>query len=468
MKHLSIFLLSLLVLASPASALPGFFVGSEETGVAVPSTKIIIASQQNHHVMTVMPFIASTEKELAFLMPLPLGTTRENFRTLDSSAFDALDKLSAPRLQEDIDRSPCTPVDMPLIPKTITSATYNTSVDASYDIRVLDRADGLDLLPWLEKNGYKLPPKAEQMIEPYTKKGMVFGLIKLRRSSDADGTLPPLQVSYDAPNMVLPIRLGLVNRPKPIEPPRAGKEAIVHLSEPDRANPQAVKQVDIYNDGAQALTVYVLTQRGMATSPLMRSVQLDNTHNEVFLPSLVKDNFTSIIEGIKNFRAKAENNAMIIEYAGNADVPDAVLQSVGVSWLNEAPAAAVAGQAADTANNDNLIGEMMLPKAAYPKSVRAMPAASGKAYLTRLYLRYTANALPQDLLLKESANQQSISTAYHTQLPWVPGSDPKDSCAAAALYQQSVLTREAHAGETLTRLTGWSAATIAEKFNKPK
>ncbi|MBY0429361.1 MAG: DUF2330 domain-containing protein [Alphaproteobacteria bacterium] len=469
-KLVAFFVLALL--ASPASALPGFFVGSDENGVTVPSTKIIIASHQNHQVLTVMPSLVSTEKELAFLMPLPLGTTRENIRTLSPAAFDALDKLSAPRLVEVTDPNPCTRTDGPVQPKTITSATYNTTLDASYDISILDRASGQDLLPWLEKNGYKLPPKAEQIIEPYTQRGTVFALIKLHRNSTGNGLLPPIQISYDAPKIILPLRLGLVNRPKMIEPPKAGKEAIVYNSEPDRTNPQPIKHVDIFNDGAQAVTLYVLTQYGIATSPLMRSVQLENTRNEVFLPTFAADHFTDIVEGIKNFRAKAESNAMILEYAGiagNADVPDALLQSIGVSWLNEAPAAPVAGQVTDTANNDNLLnnnllGGMLLPKAAYPKHLRAQASANGKAYLTRLYLRYMANALPQDLLLQESQSQQNIATAYHVQHPWVGGSEPKDSCQGAALYQQSVQTRETHALETLTRLTGLSASALAEKF----
>ncbi len=449
-------LLAFLFFAAPALALPGFIVSKDETPVVVPDTTIILSAHEGHQVMTIMPTIASSQQDLLLVIPVPSTLTRDHIRMLDARAFDALDALSAPRLEVETDANPCTGSVDSASRNIVSSAARYAVQDATMDSTVLSAQDAATLPAWLRKKGYILPPKAEQIFLPTLKTGWTVALITLHRSETKRGYLPPIQLSYDAPNIGLPLRLGLINAPKPVVAAPKAKEIHILNSAPDAREPD---RLDVLNDDGQSITLYVLTQRGTVSSPTMRSVPLVNTRNDVVLPLSAKDDFATIAHRIRDVRAKAENNAMIIDYAGRADVPDAVLQSVGVTWLNDAPAIL-----ANTPLNDNLIGGMLLPKAAYPKAVPLVPDNDVKTKLTRMTLRVSPSSLPHNIELQEDETMKRIVAIYHAQRPWTQDTDLKKTCDGAALYQRSVATREAHAMQTLGRLTGW----IADHLNSQK
>ena len=472
MKKL-LLLFGLVLLGSPALAMTGFFVGENETPIAVPATKIIIASHNGHHTLTIMPSVASTARDMAWLFPVPASVTAQHIREVSASLFDAIDTLSAPRLREETDPNPCTTNELAKTGAEVKSPdikSYAVTVkhiadETHYDISFLSAGEGAKLPEWLEKNGYKLPPKADRIIVPYTQRGNSFLLVKARRNNTDTDYLKPLQITYDAPKLVLPVRLGLINAPSVmVEQPKV-KEVTVLNAAPDRNYPKEQTPIDLFNDGGQAITLYVITQQGRAASPLMRSVPLGNERMDTNLPSYVSSDFPTIYNRILNMRVKAESNALITEFAGEVQLPADVLASIGVNWLNEKPATLPSGQAYEAADENNLIGGMMLPKAAMPKHLQKASAPEGKPYLTRLYFRYNATTLPQDIGIAETASRETLSLRFFTHV--AAQGDAPGTCDTTA-YERSLATRLAHDEQNLSRLTGWSKNALVEKFNKAK
>lgn len=458
MKKLSLFL-ALVLFSFPVSAFTGFLVGDSEAPIAVPATKLIIATHNGRHTLSMLPSVASSEREFAFLFPVPANVTAQNVREVSASLFDAVDTLTAPRLREETDGDPC-PTDKATTAADVKSYAVtgrHVADDTRYDISVLSPEQGLDLVKWLEDKGYKLPPKTDRIILPYTQRGNAFLLIKARRASAEAGYLKPLQIAYDAPKLVLPVRLGLINAPAvAAEKPRTkGFDAL--NAAPDANYERNVTPVDVFNDGGQAITLYVVSQLGRAGSPLMRSIPLNGPRMDMSMPSYATRDFPSIYNRILNMRVKSESNALIVEYADEAQLPADVLSSIGVNWLNEAPKAAA--PIYDTSNNDNLIGGMMLPKAAYPKHLQRGSAQAGKPYLTRLYFRYNATTLRQDIAIEETPSRETQSIRFSTHLP------AANACADVN-YQQSLSVRDAHDEENLARLSGWSKAILRQKFKE--
>ena len=90
------------------------------------------------------------------------------------------------------------------------------------------RAAGLET--WLRENGYRIPAGARAVLGSYIKQNMHFFVAKVNLEEQAKlgfTYLRPLQVAYESPKFMLPIRLGMVNA-----------------------------------DGAQELFVYALTPQG--------------------------------------------------------------------------------------------------------------------------------------------------------------------------------------------------------------
>ncbi|NDE90445.1 MAG: DUF2330 domain-containing protein [Alphaproteobacteria bacterium] len=425
-----------------AHALPGFFIGKDDTAIISAESKIIIATANNHTVMTIMPSITTTaQQDFSLLIPVPATLTRENITQGSAAAFDALDAASATHLIEKSDRDPCTGVNT-APEKDLTFTAPTKTIDARYDITLLSIEQATALPAWLTQQGYTLPEGAEKIIAPYAKKNMGFIVATIRRDNANVGFLPPLQLSYDAPMIALPLQLSAINAPAITTP---------SLKSMVNKNPGEQK-ADIFNDGTQALTLYVVTQQGHPAFSTVRSTAVNNPRAQTTLPASVKNDFSAIAQRILNMRAKAESNTALIEYAGAAELSDAVLKSIGASWSNSGPDMKAEQQRA--APMLPMLREGLQQRQAIVGNAMRAAVAAGKPFLTRLYLRYSASSLPQDLSLRETSNRQPVETRYTIHAPWLADPDPKNSCEEMPLYQKSVAVRDAHALETLSRLTG--------------
>ena len=84
-----------------------------------------------------------------------------------------------------------------------------------YEIVILSATDSTALDTWLRDNKYKIPPGAEPYLRPYVTAGMKFFVAKVdiekAQMKDGKALLSPLRFHYDADTFSLPIRLGLIN-----------------------------------------------------------------------------------------------------------------------------------------------------------------------------------------------------------------------------------------------------------------
>src|SRR5439155_11504479 len=67
---------------------------------------------------------------------------------------------------------------------------------------------------WLKENGYRLPKGASSVLGSYVKQKMHFFVAKVNlqeRSKLGYSSLRPIQVAYESPKFMLPLRLGTLN-----------------------------------------------------------------------------------------------------------------------------------------------------------------------------------------------------------------------------------------------------------------
>ena len=100
-----------------------------------------------------------------------------------------------------------------------TAEELGVTIEASYtvgeyDILILAAEQSNGLIQWLTANDYKLPEGAESVVGSYIKQGMRFFVAKVNMDEhEALGysNLRPLQVAFESPKFMLPIRLGTLN-----------------------------------------------------------------------------------------------------------------------------------------------------------------------------------------------------------------------------------------------------------------
>jgi hypothetical protein len=84
-----------------------------------------------------------------------------------------------------------------------------------YEIVILSATDSTALDTWLRDNKYKIPAGAEPYLRPYVQAGMKFFVAKVdiakAQMKDGRALLSPLRFHYDSETFSLPIRLGLIN-----------------------------------------------------------------------------------------------------------------------------------------------------------------------------------------------------------------------------------------------------------------
>ena len=179
-----------------------------------------------------------------------------------------------------------------------------------YDILILSARESGGLETWLRDNGYRVPAGATAVLGSYLKQGMRFFVAKVNLTEQAKlgfSYLRPLQMAFDTPKFMLPIRLGTLNA-----------------------------------DGAQELFVYALTRKGRVETTNYRTVRLPTG---VTLPVHVKDEFPKFYRAMFGEQVKKEAmRAVFLEYAWDMGWCDPCaanplsaeeLRQLGVFWLSE-------------------------------------------------------------------------------------------------------------------------------------
>lgn len=423
--------LSVLAVTGGAVAFCGFYVAKADTKLFNKASKVAIMRDDDRTVMTMSNDYQGALKEFAMVVPVPVVLEEGQINVTDNAIVDHLDAYTAPRLVEYFDEDPCMASDEIMVTaspaaKSATAESRRSSdslgvtVEAEYtvgeyDIQILSAKESGGLAAWLKQNGYKLPEGAEETLGSYIKQGTKFFVAKINLDEQAKTGLKylrPLQIAFESPKFMLPIRLGTVNA-----------------------------------DGKQELFVFTLTRSGRVETTNYRTVKLPTGMD---LPTYVKDEFGDFYKAMFKEQVDRESeNAVFLEYAWDMNWCDPCaadplssdeLRELGVYWID------------DERGGDRPI----MPR---------RPGPSGgpqDVFVTRLHVSYDARHFPEDLMFKTTGDRENFQGRYVMRHPYK--GDAK--CSAAKEYRKSLPKRYEEEAKTLATLTGWDINQIRGKMNE--
>jgi len=328
-KRIILFILTLFA-AAHAHAFCGFYVAKGDTKIFNRASQVVIVRDQDRTVMTMANDFQGSARDFAVVIPVPTKIERGQIHVADKALIDHLDAYSSPRLVEYFDPDPCSPPPAPVrmapqaaMSESITvqksrdrAKSLGVTIEAKYtvgeyDILILSAKQSTGLETWLVENGYTIPKGAASVLGSYIHQNMHFFVAKVNLGEQSRlgfNYLRPLQVAYESPKFMLPIRLGTVNA-----------------------------------NGAQELFVYVITPNGRVETTNYRTVKLPS---DVDVPLFVRKDFAPFYKALFAEQVKRENmSAVFLEYAWNMNWCDPCaseplspqeLRSVGVFWLDTA------------------------------------------------------------------------------------------------------------------------------------
>jgi hypothetical protein len=415
-----------------AFAFCGFYVGKADTTLFNKASQVILVRDGDRTVMTMVNDFKGDLREFAVVIPVPTVLQRGQIHVGDKALVDHIDAYSAPRLVEYFDGDPCrsgalqnaAPLaavgGMAREAAAKTARALGVAIEAQYsvgeyDIVILSAQQSSGLETWLSQNGYRIPTGASAVLTSYVRQNMRFFVAKVNLAAQAKlgfSYLRPLQVAYESPKFMLPIRLGMVNA-----------------------------------EGAQDLIVYTLTRDGRVEPTNYRMVKLPSGMD---LPEYLKNSgeFPAFYQAMFTHQAEAEQNrAVVLEYAWNmrwcdpcaADpLSNEELLQLGVYWVESG------GQGSGL----GFIGRGLLP-AAQRQGV----------FLTRLHVRYDKAHFPEDLVFQQTGNEENFQGRYVLRHQFT---GPL-SCAAGESYRGSLQQRREREAQQLVALTGWDPVMVLRK-----
>jgi hypothetical protein len=272
-----------------------------------------------------------------------------------------------------------------------------------YDIVLLSATQSQGLEIWLRESGYRIPARAAAALAPYIRQQMKFFVARVNLKEQRKAgyqELRPIQIAFESPKFMLPIRLGMANA-----------------------------------DGPQDLIVYALTRNGRVESSNYQTVKMPS---DVEVPEFVQKEFGEFYKDTftKTWR-KHGQRGVATEYVWNMASCDPCaapplsadeLRQIGVFWLQD--------------------GASRLAPGGVP------------VMLTRLHLRYDAEHFPEDLMFQETGDAQSFQGRYVIRHPW----RGNGSCPAVSDYREELVERRRKQAETLASLTGWQMSRIHQRM----
>jgi hypothetical protein len=409
-----------------AWAFCGFYVAKADSKLYNQASQVVIARNGDKTVLTMANDFQGDVKDFAVVVPVPTIIKKEQVTVVKPTIIERLDAFSAPRLVEYFDQDPCRPRRLyrfgvrgeirPSRNRNIdeleSDRTLGVTVEAQfsageYDIVILSAKESGGLETWLNQNGYKIPRGAKDLLKPYIRSGMKFFVAKVNLEKfEQSGFqfLRPLQIAYQSPKFILPIRLGMIN---------ADKE--------------------------QDLIVYILSPKGQAEVTNYRTVKVPSNLN---IPVFVKNEFGDFYKSMfQTSYTKEDRKVAFLEYAwdmSNCDPCSAEplnqeeLKEAGVFWLDN--------NNAGTFNHSR--------------------SRVNGVFITRLHVRYTRNKFPEDLIFQETANQESFQGRYILRHPFTG----ELKCAAGLEYKRSLPERFEQEAQNLASLTKWNIQDIRRKI----
>ncbi|MEI9957686.1 MAG: DUF2330 domain-containing protein [Ferruginibacter sp.] len=279
----------------------GFYVSKADGTLKNKTSQVILVRDGNKTVITMYNDFKGDTKDFAMVVPVPVVLRKDDIKVVDQSIFQRLNDYSAPRLVEYWDQNPCeiyrksekslsasTQVLNDVVVAGYGSAKRKDAVKieaqyivGEYDILILSAKESGGLKDWLNSNGYKIPADAEEVLEPYIKSNMKFFVVNVNEKEKKklnNNFLRPIQINFNSPKFMLPIRLGMANA-----------------------------------DGDQDLIVYAFTRKGRIECTNYRNVNIATDKN---VPLFVQKNFSAFYGNLFTHQwDNADKSIAFLEYA---------------------------------------------------------------------------------------------------------------------------------------------------------
>jgi hypothetical protein len=425
-----------LALIADAHAFCGFYVAKADTKLFNKASKVVLARKDDKTVLTMINDFEGDAKDFAVVIPVPTFLEKDQIHVGNQSVIDHLDAYSSPRLVEYWDEDPCerrvlmmpapASVRMEAAGAGIARAkSLGVKIEAQYtvgeyDIVILSAEQSNGLETWLIESGYKIPTGASEVLGSYIKQKMRFFVAKVNleeKSKLGFNFLRPIQVAYESPKFMLPIRLGMVNA-----------------------------------NGPQELFIFALTEGGRVETTNYRTVRLPTGMD---LPPYIKDSFADFYRAMFDHQVKERDmKAVFEEYAWDMAWCDPCaaeplsaqeLRQLGVFWLNDPSGPEV---------RPGKSGGVVRP--------RPMPPSGGaqNTFVTRLHVRYDAAHFPEDLVFQETGDRTNFQGRYVLRHPWTG----QAKCDEGKKYLAQLPERQKKEAQALAELTGWEVADIYKKI----
>jgi hypothetical protein len=353
-------------------------VAKADTKLFNRSSQVALVRDGDRTVLTMGSDFQGDPKEFAVVIPVPTAIQKEQIHIGDQKLLEHLDAYSSPRLVEYRDPDPCRRMDamrkMSAVGGVAAQAPASRAAKdealgvriearytvGEYDILILSAKDSSGLTTWLRQNEYRIPAGAADVLDAYVRQNMRFFVAKVNLKEKARlgfTSLRPIQVAYESPKFMLPLRLGMANA-----------------------------------NGPQELFVYAMTRKGRVETTNYRTVRLPSDQD---VPLFVKDRFADFYRALFDTQVRREGmQTVFTEYAWD------------MGWCDPC--------AAEPLTRDELhgLGVFWLADGA--------DASSGGAdvFLTRLHVRYDAAHFPEDLSFQETADRENFQARYVLHHPY--------------------------------------------------
>lgn len=426
LKKITALILMVILLSYDVLAFCGFYVAKADGTLKNKTSQVILVRDGNRNVITMYNDFKGNFKDFAMVVPVPVVLQKKDIKVVDQSIFNILNEYSKPRLVEYYDENPCNRYeyeksDKSLAPRSamdeVVVMGYGNArkkesvrieakyIVGEYDILILSARESNGLKNWLIENGYKIPSGAEEVLDPYIKSNMKFFVVKVNEAEKKKlpgEFLRPIQIRFDSPKFMLPIRLGMANA-----------------------------------DGDQDMIVYAFTKKGRIECTNYRTVELPTGKN---IPLFVQQNFGAFYSNLFQYQWYKEGKSIsMLEYAWDVSPKNYVkcdpcvgnppsqqdLAQAGVWWLTR-----------DWNNYDDVNDE----ESDYNSNV----------YFTRLHIRYNRKQFPQDLIFQTTPNTENYQARYIITHP----ASGDFSCEAGKKYLKDLKERRKNELAQLTYLTG--------------
>jgi len=420
------FLLSAAV-AADASAFCGFYVAKADATLFNDRSEIILVRDGLRTVITMSNDFKGDVKDFAMVVPVPVVLERDDIKVVDRSIFEKLDNYSAPRLVEYYDHDPCRPMyfldSMAAVQEEASdkdanerhlrakkAEAYGVTIEAQYtvgeyDILLLSAAQSTGLKEWLIDNGYRIPETAHDVLDPYIKSNLKFFVVKVDlKQHQASGFdhLRPIQIRFESPKFMLPIRLGMAN-----------------------------------STGVQDMIVYAFSRTGRTECVNYRTVTLPTDRN---IPLFVKDRFARFYKDLFQRAWRREGrNVVFTEYAWD----------VTPTWGNVCC--------------DPCVGDPPMQQEFVDAGVNwGVGPNGGQVFFTRLHVRYGRDKFPSDLVFQTTPDQARVQARYILTHP----AEGQFDCPAGQDYLQELYYRRGREIDELAMLTGWDVSIFRSYVNE--